>query len=210
MNEQTLKKEQSIAEKMVTDILVVHLADSMEAHYAKIAEKSDRFVVILDDENVPLYVATSAKMKGLANIAWQSLKRIERRLPKALLVDENVTLERVMVFYKTMLDPDQDQEGRSSPKHPSPEGLVVMSDDQVVGVLPDSVLIAYFDQVVVPEWQAQGVPIQRTDDLPHTIANAVFRCRRYPKCPFEVTVELVDKPPQCGIQAAHGRARLKS
>lgn len=195
MNEQTLKKEQSIAEKMVTDILVVHLADGMEAHYAKIAEKPDRFVVILDDENVPLYVATSAKMKGLANIAWQSLKRIERRLPKALLVDENVTQERVMVFYNTM----QDLERR-------PEGLVVMRDDQVAGVLPDSVLIDYFEHVIVPEWEG---PTERRD-IPITIANAVFRCRRYPKCPFEVTVELVDKPPQCGIQAAHGRTRLKS
>lgn len=194
--------DQTMKELMITDILRVHLTDSMQSIYQQLSEQPDRFVVVLDEENVPLYLTTAdeIKRKMPRGPEWPSVGSFAARLPEALLVDENVTLSRAMVFFSTI-----------SSLEPQPRGLVVMHDDEAAGVLSYDVLVGYFKDVTVLELEAKGVPTERGDaGTPQTIANAVFRCRRYPRCSFESTADLVDKPPLCGVLAAHGRTKLQT
>lgn len=187
MSEQTLK------ELMVTDVLQVHLADSMQDIYQQLAEQPDRFVVVLDDEDVPLYLTTAGEMRSKMprSLDWPAVGDFATRLSEALLVDEDVTLDQAMVFFGTQ-----------------PTGLVVMRDAQVVGVLPYERLTDYYNEKIVPEVKAVGKTVRAGE--PVAIPSAVFCCRRYPRCSFKVTVASVDTPPLCGITAAHGRTRLEA
>ena len=189
MSKQTLK------ELMVTDVLIAHLADSMEEVFPKISEQPERFVVVLDDEDVPLYLITAGEMPR--SLDWPSVGDLASRLPEALLVDENVAIDQAMVFF-----------GMMSQLEPQPKGLVVMRDTKVVGILPYSALDDYFNEQIVPRLKTEEQIVRA--DQPVTVANVVFRCRRHPRCPFEVTVASIDKPPLCGVQAAHGRTRLQA
>ena len=194
MSEQTLK------ELMVTNVLIVHLADSMEEVFPKISDQPDRYVVVLDDEDVPLYITTGDEMKRKMprSLSWPVVGDFAARLPEALLADENAAIDQAMVFF-----------GMMSQLEPQPEGLVVMRDTKVVGILPYSALVDYFHEQTIPELKAAGQIVRRAGQ-PVTVANAVFRCRRYPRCSFEITADLIDKPPLCGVQAAHGRTRLQA
>ena len=194
MSKQTLK------ELMVTDVLIAHLADSMEEVFPKISELPERFVVVLNDEDVPLYLITAGEMKRKMprSLDWPSVGDLASRLPEALLVDENVAIDQAMVFF-----------GMMSQLEPQPKGLVVMRDTKVVGILPYSALDDYFNEQIVPRLKTER-QIVRTGGQSVTVANAVFRCRRHPRCSFEVTVASIDKPPLCGVQAAHGRTRLQA
>jgi len=187
MSEQTLK------ELMVTDVLIVHLADSMQDVFPKITELPDRFVVILDDEDVPLYLTTGSEMRSKMprSLSWPAVGDFAARLPEALLVDENVTIDRAMVFFGAQ-----------------PKGLVVMHDAEVVGIVPYEVLTDYYSERIVPELTAKGHTVRAGQ--PVTIASAIFQCRRHPRCSFEITAASVDVPPLCGVQAAHGHTRLKA
>ena len=198
MSEGSLK-ELPINERTDTDILIVHEADGLQEYYSQIKENPDRFVVVLDEDGVPVRVTTAKKLDGLKRFAWDNIGKVTKRLAEVLEADENVTLERAMVFYQTMQGMD-----------PRPPGLVVIRDNQVAGILSYDVLVEYFNQVTVPEREAQGIPIKRAIGMPNTIADAVFRCRRHPRCSFEITASSVDAPPLCGEHAAHGRTRLQA
>lgn len=191
MSKQTLK------ELMVTDVLIAHLADSMEEVFPKISEQPERFVVVLDDEDVPLYLITAGEMKRKMprSLDWPSVGDLASRLPEALLVDENVAIDQAMVFF-----------GMMSQLEPQPKGLVVMRDTKVAGILPYSALDDYFNEQIVPRLKTEGQIVR--SGQPVTVASAIFRCRRYPRCSFETPPASVDKPPLCGEQAAHGRTRL--
>ncbi len=193
--------EQTMQELMTEDVLIVYQADNMQDVYPQLSGRPERFVVILDDEDVPTHLTTAndLKRKMPRSLDWPNVIELVDRLPEALLVDEAVTLERAMVFYQTI--------GTMTPQ---PTGLVVMRDDQAVGVLPYTALVEYFNDVTIPALEAQGIPKERAVGTPQTIANAVFCCRRHPRCKFEVTAPLVDEPPLCGLMAAHGRTRLKA
>lgn len=189
MNDQTMK------ELMITDILQVHLMDSMQTIYSQLSEQPDRFVVVLDDEKVPLYVITADEMKRKMprSLDWPSVRDFAARLPEALLVDEKVALGRAMVFFHMM---------ETSPR---PPGLVVVRDKEVVGVLPYDVLADYFNKVTVPELEVKGQTVRKSQ--PVDVPNAVFRCRRYPRCSYKKTVSQVDESLLCKIPA-HGRMVL--
>lgn len=191
--------KQAVKELMGSDFLTVYLRDSMQDVYPHLTEQPDRFVVVLDDEEVPLHLTTADEMKRKMprSLDWPNVGDLATRLPEALLVDEKATIDQAMVFFGTM-----------SQLEPRPRGLVVMREAEVAGILPHKALNDYYDENIVPEVLAEGL-IQRTDPSV-TVPHAVFRCRRHPRCPFEITADLVDKPPLCGIQAAHGRTRLQA
>ena len=190
--------EQAVQELMKTDFLTAYLTDSMQDVYPQLTEQPDRFVIVLDDEDVPLHLSTADEMKRKMprSLEWPSVGDLATRLPEALLVDENATIDQAMVFFGTM-----------SQLEPQPRGLVVMHDAKVAGVLPYEALNDYYSQHIVPESIAKGQVVRK--DQPVTVANAVFRCRRYPRCSFEMKADLVDQAPLCGINAAHGRTRLQ-
>ncbi len=190
--------EQTVKELMSTDFLSVHLKDSMQEVYPQLTEP-DRFVVVLDDEDIPDRLTTAGEMKRKMprSLEWPSVGDLSARLPEALLVDEDATIDRAMVFFGTM-----------SQLELPPKGLVVMREVEVVGVLPYEALNDFFNENVVPEAVAKGQTVRAGQ--PVTVASAVFRCRRYPKCSFEIAASMVDEVPLCGLVAAHGRTRLKA
>lgn len=190
--------EQSVREWMTTDFIAVHLADSMEEIYPQLTAVPEQFVVILDDEDVPSHAVTAGQMrrKMPRSLDWPTVKQMVPRLPEALLVQEGVDLGQAMVFF-----------GAMSELEPQPEGLVVMRDAEVAGILPYEILDDYYRENIVPEMAAEG-KVVRTGQ-PVTVASAVFRCRRHPRCSFEVVLDLVDTPPLCGVMAAHGRTMLQ-
>ena len=192
--------DQMLKELMVADVLIAHLADSMETVFAKISARPEQFVVILDEENVPLHLTTGREMKSKMprSLDWPQVRDLSARLPEALLVDQDVTLSRAMIFFNILSD-----------STPQPPGLVVMRADQVAGVLSYDVLSDYFQTELVLESQTKDGGIVR-GGVPQTIADAVFQCRRYPRCSFESSAAMIDEPPLCGAQPAHGRTRLKA
>jgi hypothetical protein len=187
--------EQTMKELMDTDVLVVHQADSMETIYPQLSGQLERLVVILDDEDVLTHVTTADELrrKMPRSIEWPDVRDLVARLSEAFLVDEEVTLERVKGFFHLL---------EKSP------GLVVVRDGQVTGVLPHAVLEDYFQTVIWPELEAQGIPVERIAGMPQTVPNAVFRCRRYPRCTFETTADMAGQPPLCGKNSTHGRTQL--
>lgn len=191
MSEQTLK------ELMSTDILIVHLEDSMQDVYPRLTEQPERFVVVLDDEDVPLYVVTAGEMKRKMprSLDWPGVGDLAARLAEALLVDEKVTMDQAMVFFGTM-----------STLEPQPKGLVVVHGDEVVGVLPYKALNGHYNETIVPKLTAKGQTVRAGQ--PVTVASAVFRCRRHPRCSYEETVSQADRPPLCGVSSAHGHMVL--
>jgi hypothetical protein len=191
--------KQAVKELMSPDFLTVYLRDSMQDVYPHLTEQPDRFVVVLDDEEVPLHLTTADEMKRKMprSLDWPNVGDLATRLPEALLVDEKATIDQAMVFFGTM-----------SQLEPRPRGLVVMREAEVVGTLPYEALNDYYDENIVPEVIAEGLIVRAGQ--PVTVPHAVFRCRRHPRCSFEITADLVDKPPLCGIQAAHGRTRLQA
>jgi hypothetical protein len=191
--------KQAVKELMSPDFLTVYLRDSMQDVYPHLTEQPDRFVVVLDDEEVPLHLTTADEMKRKMprSLDWPNVGDLATRLPEALLVDEKATIDQAMVFFGTM-----------SQLEPRPRGLVVMREAEVVGILPYEALNDYYDENIVPEVIAEGLIVRAGQ--PVTVPHAVFRCRRHPRCSFEITADLVDKPPLCGIQAAHGRTRLQA
>lgn len=190
--------EQAVKELMGTNFLTVYLKNSMQDVYPHLTEQPDRFVVVLDDEEVPLHLTTADEMKRKMprSLDWPNVGDLATRLPEALLVDEKATIAQAMVFFGTI-----------SQLEPRPKGLVVMRKAEVVGILPYEALNDYYDKNIVPEVVAQGLTVRAGQ--PVTVPHAVFRCRRYPRCSFEIAADLVDKPPLCGITAAHGRTRLQ-
>jgi hypothetical protein len=192
--------EQAVKELMGTNFLTVYLRNSMQDVYPQLTEQPDRFVVVLDDEEVPLHLTTADEMKRKMprSLDWPNVGDLATRLPEALLVDEKATLDQAMVFFGTI-----------SKLEPQPRGLVVMREAEVVGILPYEALIDYHAKNIVPEVTAQGLTITRKTGQPVTVPHAVFRCRRHPRCSFEIAADLVDEPPLCGITAAHGRTRLQ-
>jgi len=191
--------KQAVKELMSTNFLTVYLRDSMQDVYPHLTEQPDRFVVVLDDEEVPLHLTTAdeIKRKMPRSLDWPNVGDLATRLPEALLVDEKATIDQAMVFFGTM-----------SQLEPRPRGLVVMREAKVTGILPYEALNDYYDENIVPEVLAEGQTLRAGQ--PVTVPHAVFRCRRHPRCSFEITADLVDKPPLCGIQAAHGRTRLQA
>jgi hypothetical protein len=185
--------EQRVKELMTTDFIVIHLAESMQEVYPRISDLPERFVVVLDDEGVPLHLVTAGQMrrKMPRSLDWPTVEEMAPRLPEALLVQEGVSIGQAMVFF-----------GAISKLEPQPEGLVVMRGAEVVGVLAYESLDDYYREKIVPEIVAEGKVVRAGQ--PVTVASAVFRCRRHPRCSFQVTLELVDEPPLCGIMAAHG------
>ena len=188
--------EQTLRELMIPDVLIVHVADSMQELHPQISDQPERFVVVLDEEEVPLYLATGdeIKRKMPRSLDWPALADFAARLPEALLVDENVTLDQAMVFFNTM-----------STEKPQSQGLVVMGDDGVVGVLSYDALNDHYNAAIVPQLQKSAQIVR--DDGAVTVANATFRCRRHPRCKHKQTVSQVDRPPLCRI-AAHGHMVL--
>jgi len=185
--------EQKVQGLMTTDLMTVHLEDSMQDIFPQLSAAPDRFVVVLDAEDVPVRAVTAGQLrrKMPRSLEWPTVEQMAPRLPEALLVQENVGIAQAMVFWGSM-----------STLEPQPEGLVVMRGAQVVGVLPYEILDDYYRANIVPTWLEEA-KVVRTGQ-PVTVASAVFRCRRHPRCSFEITLELVDKPPLCGIMAAHG------
>jgi hypothetical protein len=188
--------EQTLRELTIPDVLIVHLADNMEELYSQISDQPERFVVVLDEEDVPLYLSTGQeiKCKMPRSPDWPALADFAARLPEALLVDENVTLDQAMVFFSTL-----------STLEPQPQGLVVMGDDGVIGVLSYDALNDFYNAEIVPQLQ-ESAQIVRADGAV-TVARASFRCRRHPRCSYTKTVSQVDRPPLCKI-AAHGHMVL--
>jgi signal-transduction protein with cAMP-binding, CBS, and nucleotidyltransferase domain len=185
--------KKTLKELMVTDFLQVHLTDSMQDVYPQLTERPDRFVVVLDDEGVPLYLTTADEMRGKMprSLDWPAVGDFAARLSEALLADEGATIDQAMVFFGAQ-----------------PRGLAVMRDSEVMGVLPYETLVDHFNERIVPLVQAAGQTVRAGQ--PVTVASAVFRCRRYPRCSFEIAVTQINEPPLCGIQAAHGRTRLQA
>jgi hypothetical protein len=190
--------EQAVKELMGTNFLTVYLRNSMQDVYPQLTEQPDRFVVVLDDEEVPLHLTTADEMKRKMprSLDWPNVRDLATRLPEALLVDEKATIDQAMVFFGTI-----------SKLEPRPRGLVVMREAEVVGILPYEALNDYYDKNIVPEVIAEGLIVRAGQ--PVTVPHAVFRCRRHPRCSFEIAADLVDEPPLCGITAAHGRTRLQ-
>ena len=191
--------EQAVKELMGTNFLTVYLRNSMQDVYPQLTEQPDRFVVVLDDEEVPLHLTTADEMKRKMprSLDWPNVVDLATRLPEALLVDEKATIAQAMVFFGTI-----------SQLEPRPRGLVVMHEAEVAGILPYEALNDYYDENIVPEVIAEGQIVRAGQ--PVTVPHAVFRCRRHPRCSFEITADLVDEPPLCGITAAHGRTRLQA
>jgi signal-transduction protein with cAMP-binding, CBS, and nucleotidyltransferase domain len=189
--------EQAVQALMSTDFLTVYLTQSMQDVYPQLTGQADRFVVVLDDEDVPLHLTTADEMrrKMPRSLEWPSVGDLAARLPEALLVDEKATIDQAMVLFGTMFRLE-----------PQPRGVVVMRDTEVAGILPYAALNDYYSEHIVPESIAQGQVVRKGQ--PITVASAVFRCRRYPRCSFEIKADLVDEPPLCGITAAHGRTKL--
>jgi hypothetical protein len=190
MSERTLK------DLMIPDVLIVHLADNLQEIYPQISNQPDLFVVVLDDEDVPLHLTTGEEIKRKMprSLDWPDVADFAARLPQALLVDENVTVSQAMVFFSTL-----------STLEPQPPGLVAMGDDGVVGVLPYEALNDFYNAEIVPKLQ-ESAQIVRADGAV-TVAHASFRCRRHPRCSYTKTVSQVDRPPLCRI-AAHGHMVL--
>jgi len=191
--------EQAVKELMGTNFLTVYLRNSMQDVYPQLTEQPDRFVVVLDDEEVPLHLTTADEMKRKMprSLDWPNVVDLATRLPEALLVDEKATIAQAMVFFGTI-----------SQLEPRPRGLVVMHEAEVAGILPYEALNDYYDENIVPEVIAEGQIVRAGQ--PVTVPHAVFRCRRHPRCSFEIAADLVDEPPLCGITAAHGRTRLQA
>lgn len=187
--------ERTMKELMDADVLVVHQADSIETVYPQLSARPGRFVVILDDEDAPTHLTTAGNLQGKMprSLEWPRVEALLSGLPEAHLVGEEVTLDRAMGFYHLLT---------GSP------GLVVVRDGQVTGVLPYEVLTNYFQAIIVPESEAQGIPVERIAGKARTIPNAVFRCRRYPRCTFETTADMAGEPPLCGKNATHGHTQL--
>jgi CBS domain-containing protein len=187
--------ERTMKELMDTDVLVVHQADSMETVAPQLSARPERFIVILDDEDVPTHLTTASDLQGKMprSLEWPRVGTLLSGLPKAYLVGEAVTLERAMGFYHLLT---------GSP------GLVVVREGRVAGVLPYEALANYFKTVIVSELVAQGIDLERIVGKPQTVPSAVFRCRRYPRCTFETTADMAGEPPLCGKNAIHGRTQL--
>lgn len=187
--------EQTMKELMDTDVLVVHQADNMETVYPQLSARPERFVVILDDEDVPTHLTTASDLQGKMprSLEWPRVETLLPGLPEAYLIGEEVTLDRAMGFYHLL---------KKSP------GLVVVRDGRVAGVLPYDALVNYFKTVIVSELVAQGIDPERIVGKPQTVPSAVFRCRRYPRCTYETSADMAGKPPLCGQSASHGRTQL--
>lgn len=187
--------ERTMKELMDTDVLVIHQADSMETVAPQLSARPERFVVILDDEDVPTHLTTASDLQGKMprSLEWPRVAALLTGLPEAYLVGEEVTLERAMGFFHLLT---------GSP------GLVVVREGRVAGVLPYDALVNYFKTVIVSELKTQGIDPERIVGKPQTVPNAVFRCRRYPRCPFETTADMAGEPPLCGRSASHGRTQL--
>lgn len=140
----------------------------------------------------------------------ESLERLRRpryrqympRLPEALLAPETLTMQRALAYLPMFMQ----SEFQDSP------GIVVMRGHKVAGILPYDDLAAeyqkHFDERFEIQ-QALGVKMQVTRSaltaaLANVEASARYRCRRYPRCPGERTVPLVDGPPLCNITSLHG------